>query len=466
MLRFRWAITGILLVPFLQSPFWPAEELGGRGEGTVFRAGAGGPFFGPDSTNGQQPEPVADGKPLSYWIAQLKTRPKDQPGYKEMAEIEHGHAVFEPARAALAKIGEPAVPALAGLITNEIGLVRMQAILTLGMIGPAAKDAVPALIEIVASKSVPFRSALGASERAAAIETLAEIGPGAREAIPVLVPLLSDPGWTTGVPHCLLKLGADPKVVLPKLTLLTRERDVRAIEILSEVGPAAADAVDALTEVLKDTSGRYYEARKQSARTLGLIGPAARDALPALVLVLTSVKPYYPNTAQGLLEQGKDELLAALASEAIDKIEKVAGEIKKPSGEDVQPEYASATSSRPAAQAAPKLSAKEDARVQPSTGPIRVGGYVKYPKLIRKVSPDYPPAAVAARAEGSVLLEVTVNEEGRVVDAKVLRSIQLLDQAALDAVRRYVYEPPIHNGKPQAVIMTIVVTFVLPPREP
>jgi protein TonB len=63
--------------------------------------------------------------------------------------------------------------------------------------------------------------------------------------------------------------------------------------------------------------------------------------------------------------------------------------------------------------------------------------------------------------QGVVVLEVTVGIDGTVVDVKVLRSIPLLDAAALDAVKRWEFERTLMNGKPVAVIMTVTVQFTL-----
>jgi protein TonB len=63
--------------------------------------------------------------------------------------------------------------------------------------------------------------------------------------------------------------------------------------------------------------------------------------------------------------------------------------------------------------------------------------------------------------QGVVVLEVTVGVDGTVVDVKVLRSIPLLDAAALDAVKRWEFERTLMNGKPVAVIMTVTVQFTL-----
>jgi periplasmic protein TonB len=77
------------------------------------------------------------------------------------------------------------------------------------------------------------------------------------------------------------------------------------------------------------------------------------------------------------------------------------------------------------------------------------------------VAPLYPEIARQARVEGTVIIEATTDIYGRVIDVKVLRSIPLLDQAAIDAVRQWVYEPMIINGRPRPVIFTVTVTFQL-----
>ena len=53
---------------------------------------------------------------------------------------------------------------------------------------------------------------------------------------------------------------------------------------------------------------------------------------------------------------------------------------------------------------------------------------------LKNVPPVYPPIAQSARVQGVVIIEATIGADGKVKDAKVLRSIPLLDQAALDAV--------------------------------
>ena len=95
-------------------------------------------------------------------------------------------------------------------------------------------------------------------------------------------------------------------------------------------------------------------------------------------------------------------------------------------------------------------------------GAVRVGGNIRVPMKTQSAEPVYPQVARAAGVQGVVILELVVGEDGAVSNARVLRSIPLLDQAALDAVRQWRYEPTLLNGAPTPVIMTVTVNFTLP----
>jgi protein TonB len=92
---------------------------------------------------------------------------------------------------------------------------------------------------------------------------------------------------------------------------------------------------------------------------------------------------------------------------------------------------------------------------------VRVGGQIKEPKKLKNVNPNYPEIAKQARVTGVVILECVISPQGRVSDVKVLRGIPLLDQAAIDAVKQWVYSPTLLNGVPVPVIMTVTVRFQL-----
>ena len=98
-------------------------------------------------------------------------------------------------------------------------------------------------------------------------------------------------------------------------------------------------------------------------------------------------------------------------------------------------------------------------RYPPSSAPVRVGGNIKTPARIEYAEPVMPEAARQAGIRGVVILEITIGSDGRISDAKVLRSIPLLDSAALDAARKWRYEPTFLNGTAVPVIMTATVNF-------
>ena len=97
----------------------------------------------------------------------------------------------------------------------------------------------------------------------------------------------------------------------------------------------------------------------------------------------------------------------------------------------------------------------------PPVQAVRVGGQIKEPKKLKHVAPIYPDIAKQARVQGVVILECTISPQGKVTDVKVLRGIPLLDQAAIDAVKQWVYTPTLLNGVPVPVIMTVTVNFKL-----
>jgi len=92
---------------------------------------------------------------------------------------------------------------------------------------------------------------------------------------------------------------------------------------------------------------------------------------------------------------------------------------------------------------------------------VRAVGDIKPPKLIKLVKPIYPDDARKAEIQGVVIVEATTDVYGRVVDTKILRSIPELDQAAIDSVKQWVYEPKIIDKKPRGVIFTVTVVFKL-----
>lgn len=94
-------------------------------------------------------------------------------------------------------------------------------------------------------------------------------------------------------------------------------------------------------------------------------------------------------------------------------------------------------------------------------GPLRVGGHVRAPKAIVIVQPEYPPLAREAHIQGQVRIDAVLDEQGNVVEMKVVSGPPLLYQAALDALKKWKYEPTYLNDQPIAVQMIVTITFQL-----
>ena len=100
---------------------------------------------------------------------------------------------------------------------------------------------------------------------------------------------------------------------------------------------------------------------------------------------------------------------------------------------------------------------------KPSTAQPRQDVVVP-PVRTRTVEPVYPAIARASGMEGDVVVQAVVQPDGRVTDVKVVRSAnELLNTAAIQAVRQYVYQPGLRNGVAEAFQVEITVKFSLTP---
>jgi protein TonB len=93
--------------------------------------------------------------------------------------------------------------------------------------------------------------------------------------------------------------------------------------------------------------------------------------------------------------------------------------------------------------------------------PIRLHSGMKAPVKTTDVAPVYPVIAKQTHVQGVVILEAVLNAQGGVESVRVLRSIPLLDQAAVDAVQRWRFTPALLNGQAVPVVMTVTVNFTL-----
>jgi TonB family protein len=102
-----------------------------------------------------------------------------------------------------------------------------------------------------------------------------------------------------------------------------------------------------------------------------------------------------------------------------------------------------------------------DGAPRSADGVLRVGGNIGAPQKVHNVAPDYPAVARDAKVQGIVVIGITVGPDGSVAEAWVERSVPLLDEAALDAVRQWRYSPTLLNGVAVPVRMTVTVNFTL-----
>ncbi|HEY7284087.1 MAG TPA: energy transducer TonB [Vicinamibacterales bacterium] len=139
-----------------------------------------------------------------------------------------------------------------------------------------------------------------------------------------------------------------------------------------------------------------------------------------------------------------------------DKARELAAAAKN-AGDKAATEAADAKDKAMAKAAAAKK--REEARVAAKAAAVRVGGPVRPPVKIKDVPPIYPEIAKQAKVSGAVVIEATIDKDGKVADTKVVKSAPLLEQAAVDAVRQWEYKPSMQNGKPVPVVMTVTVNF-------
>jgi periplasmic protein TonB len=108
--------------------------------------------------------------------------------------------------------------------------------------------------------------------------------------------------------------------------------------------------------------------------------------------------------------------------------------------------------------------------VQGGSGPRRrrapISGGVLNGKVVSRVAPDYPAIAKAARAQGTVVVQIIVGEEGEVVSANAVSGHPLLQQAAVAAVRQWRFSPTRLEGEPVKVTGTVTVNFKLEENKP
>ena len=95
-------------------------------------------------------------------------------------------------------------------------------------------------------------------------------------------------------------------------------------------------------------------------------------------------------------------------------------------------------------------------------GPVRVGGDVREPRIVKLVPPVYPTIASKARVSGTVVMEAILTEDGTVDQIRVISGHPLLVDAAISCVKHWKYEPTLLNGIAVRVVLTAKVNFNRP----
>lgn len=210
-----------------------------------------------------------------------------------------------------------------------------------------------------------------------------------------------------------------------------------AIVVTGCASPPTAD-VDAAKAAVDKAEANH--AGQYAAESL----KAAQDARAALDVELKTQE------AKWLKSYDKTRELAVAAKAAGDKAaaDAVAGK-----------EKADAVAAKETADAAAAKGKADAAAARGRMLPVRPGGRIMEPRKIKDVKPVYPAIAQSAGVSGAVVIEATIGRNGKVTDAKVVRSIPLLDKAALDAVRQWEYLPTMLNGLPVPVLVTVTVNF-------
>jgi len=98
---------------------------------------------------------------------------------------------------------------------------------------------------------------------------------------------------------------------------------------------------------------------------------------------------------------------------------------------------------------------------KPPASRIQVGGKLQSAMLLRKVEPTYPQLARQMRVQGVVRFQAVISKEGEVKDLKFVSGPRVLEQAAADAIKRWVYRPTLLDGRPVEVSTQIDLNFTL-----
>jgi len=100
--------------------------------------------------------------------------------------------------------------------------------------------------------------------------------------------------------------------------------------------------------------------------------------------------------------------------------------------------------------------------IKPVRSDGQLGVEVIIPTPIRRITPVYPEKCKKEKIEGTVVLEIEIDEEGNVMDVQVLKSVHPdIDKAAIQAIKKWKYKPVLKDGKPAPVVFAVTINFWL-----
>jgi len=174
-----------------------------------------------------------------------------------------------------------------------------------------------------------------------------------------------------------------------------------------------------------------------------------RDYVPALIQKYQLLKMQATLTA----DPGEQKVLTTEARDSLHR----ASQLEQKRDRDAQSRAGSPNTSPPPFAGFAEPFEQTMARMQP----LRITGTIRPPRKITDVKPIYPTDAQASRVQGVVVIEVIIDESGTIANARILRSVPSLDEAALAAVSQWKYTSTLPNGAPVPVIMSVMVNFTL-----
>lgn len=245
---------------------------------------------------------------------------------------------------------------------------------------------------------------------------------------------------------------------IPRTRTVSMQRVARtglaALFVLLTAGPAIADIP------IPKVAGEPYNVGGDVERPVKVHAPApeytqeARDQRVQGVTILQVVIDRQGNVRSPEVLKG---LPYGLSEAAVDAVSKWKFEPATKDGEPVEVFYNLTINFR--------LDSKEvegPKREQRSAEPFYVMDDVERPQKLQAPAPDYTAEARENRVQGIIIMQVTIDRDGRVKDPQVLKGLPFgLDEKAIETVSRWTFEPATRNGEPVSVLYNLTFNFRL-----